>query len=147
MLAHEMLILHALGSWSHLGIDEFCHEIHPGNLLQHNGIVDSLSRVPAPCKGAVVLTQNRWNVNRVLPLEGLKDDLSRIPLVAFPDFLCRQVPGAGNLPVKIVRMGGAVAGKGPARLCPGRCMRGMGMDNTANLLKPCLLYTSDAADE
>lgn len=51
MLAHEMLILHTLGSWSCLGIDEFRHEIHPGNLLQHNGIVHCLSRVLPPCKG------------------------------------------------------------------------------------------------
>ena len=100
MLAHEMLILHTLGSRSCLGIDEFCHEIHSGNLLQHNGIMDSLSRVPAPCKGAMVFTQHSRNVNRVFPLEGLNDDLSRIFLVAFLDFLCRQVPGAGNLTVK-----------------------------------------------
>ena len=135
MLAHEMLILHTLGSRSCLGIDEFRHEIHPGNLLQHNGIVDSLSRVLPPCKGTMVFTKHSRNVNRVLALEGLNDDPSSIHLVAFLDFLCRQISGAGNLTVKIVRMGGAVTGKGPARLCPGRCMRGMGMDNTANLLK------------
>ena len=65
--------------------------------------------------------------------EGLHDDLAGIALVVPGNLRFRQVPGAGNGAVEVVRMGSTVAGQVPFRLGQGRSEAGVGVDHAAHL--------------
>ena len=97
-----------------------------------------LCRVPAPGKGSMVLAQHGRDIHRVLALKGLDDHFARIHLIPFLNLLGGQVPCTWYLPIKVIRMGGAITGKRPSGLGPCSRMRGMGVHDAADLLK-CLV--------
>ena len=100
MLAHEVLIKHMLRSRFGVRGDLPGIDRHFGHLFQHHGVVDRLSRILAPRKGAVVAANGSGHMNRVqFPLpEGLHDHQTGIALVVFFYLLLRQTPAAGTGP-------------------------------------------------
>ena len=81
----------------------------------------------------MVLAQHGRDIHRVLTLKGLDDYFARIHLIPFFNLLGSQVPCAWYLPVKVIRMGGAITGKRPSGLGPCSRMRGMGVHDAADL--------------
>ena len=96
-------------------------------------MVNGSRGVLPPGKRAVIPDQHAGNRHRVqLPLrETFHDDLAGVPLVSFLHFRLRQLPGAGNLTVKIVGVGSAQRGNVHARLRERDGADGMGMRDAA----------------
>ena len=117
-------------------------EIHKGVLLQHYGTVDRVKGVRSPGEGAVTMDQHRRNLRQVqLPLpEGLNNDIPRLLLIAPGDFLRRHFPGAGNLAVEVVPLGGPLGGNPFPRLGKGGGPAAVRVDNASQRWKP--LYSA-----
>ena len=87
--------------------------------------------VGAPGKGAVAVDQDGGDLGGVdVPgAEGLDDDVARLQLVLAGDLLRGHLPGAGNLPVEVVPLGGAHGGHALARLGEGGGPAAVGVDD------------------
>ena len=84
-----------------------------------------------PGKGAMVFAQNRRYMDRIFSRKGLNDHRTRILFIAFLNLLLRQISGAGDLAVEIIRMSRAVTGNPSACLRPSRSVGRMGMDHAS----------------
>ena len=83
MLTREMLF-HKQRVHSRVGIDRERYEGHLGNLLHHDGMIDSLVGIFSPGEGTVVLYQYARCMDRidVVFLEFIDDDHAGIELIS-----------------------------------------------------------------
>ena len=92
------------------------HGVHERNLLQDYGIMHRFVRVLAPGERSVALYENRRNAHRVNSVERFNYDLAGLLFVLAADLLRGHRPGAGDLVVEVVALGGAHRLNANARL-------------------------------
>ena len=81
--------------------------VHERDFLQDYGIVDCFVRVLAPGERTVALYENRRNAHRVNSVERFNYNLAGLLFVLATDLLRGHSPGAGDLAVEVVALGGA----------------------------------------
>ena len=108
----EKLLLHSSGSGSY----RQRVVVHERDFLQHHGVVHSFVRVLAPGERTVALYENRRNAHRVNSVERFNYDLVGLLFVLAADLLRGHRPGAGDLAVEVVALGGAHRLNANARL-------------------------------
>ena len=138
MFSVIMLVLQFLGSRLYLRVDGLAAGCHLGNFLQNDCIVDCFVSVFAPGKGSMVLAQDCRNRFIVPVLEIFRNEKARVLLIRPVNLLFCQASDAGNLPLHIICMGGAVAGNASSRLCPACSPGRMCMYDSADVWK-CLV--------
>ena len=65
VLAHEMFIKNALRGGQNLRVDLLGQNIHAGDFLKHDCVVDCLSGVFAPGEGTMVSADNAWYIDGI----------------------------------------------------------------------------------
>ena len=108
---------------------------HKGHFLQHHRVVHCVLGVGAPGKGPVAVHQHCRDVLRAFPLEGFHNHLAGFQLILPADLLGGHLPGAGDLPVKVVPVGGAQCGDAPAHLAENGGPPAVGVHHAPNVLK------------
>ena len=63
--------------------------------------------VLTPGEGAVAVDQDSGNGHGIDALEGLDDDIAGLQLILAADLLGGHLPGAGDLTIEVVTLGGA----------------------------------------
>ena len=137
MLAEIMLILQILRRCLNRGIHHHREYGHVCCFVQHQRIFNRFLHIASPCKGTVFTDQHRRHSQWVeMPLpERLNNDLSGIDFIAAFDFFRQQMACTGHRPVKVVGMGGSIAGQFLLCLRKSRGIAGVGVDNAAYPLK------------
>ena len=127
----EYILRSRFGVWGDLRrIDR-----HFGYFFQYDGVVDRLSRIPAPRKRTVIAADRSGHMNGIqfaLP-ESLHDYQTGVALIVLLYLLLRQAAAAGNRAVKVVRVSRSIGRNIPSRL---RLANGRGavrMNETADL--------------
>ena len=138
MFSLEMLFLGMFRRIRRVLVNQLRDEIHLRNFLKHFRMINRLETVLAPCERSVVAADHARYIDRITALKGFDNHLARVLLISLLDFFRRQVPGAGDRSIEIIRMrcalqGDIVSGLGPANR---KCR--MRVHDTADL-RECLV--------
>gem|GEM_PF-6710989 len=97
--------------------------------------MDRIESVGAPGEGTVVLDEDSGSVVGIEPCEPFDDDVSGLLLVLAEHFVLPHVPGAGDIVMEVVRVGGSDVGDVLPGLCPCGGIGRMGVDYSADVLE------------
>jgi len=93
-------------------------ECHLCDLFQNDSMFNGILYRFSPAKRTMLCHQNPGNLIRIPICKPFDNHLAGCQFILTPDLLPGQHPGARNLPVKMIGMGGSQAGNRPARLSP-----------------------------
>src|SRR5262245_37627945 len=103
-----------------------------GQVLEHGSMMDCFLDGCPPSERRVAGHQNGWTGQGIAFGKGLNDGSSGIGFVVGLDLAWAQQPGAGNVPVKVIGVGGSQRRQWLTCLCPSRGEQTVGMDNAAD---------------